>query len=152
VPLSIEAVGSQQSVYLWNRSFLPKLERKWIPDPGHYGLSDLYEPILGISPSLLTTWEDKPALVQGQLYGIFDPYLGKPREFQKWYERLVRWIRKSYRRNPTGLSGYVGPEAYEFFQNGGYFLPQYRPVRTQVWLDGIAKQHEMSALPSSPAS
>ena len=145
VPLPIDAIDSKQSVYFWNRGFLPDLERKWVPDPGYYGLSNLYAPILEFRPSILTTWEEKPALVQGRLYGIFDPDLGKPPEFEKWYERLVRWIRKTNRRNPTSVRGFVGPAAYQFFEEGGYLLPQYLPVRTQAWLDEIAKQHQRPA-------
>jgi hypothetical protein len=146
VPLPIDAIDKEQSIYFWNRSFLPNLERKWVPDPGFYGLSNLNEPILEFRPSsALVTWEEKRALVQGRLYGIFDPYLGKPPEFQKWYERLVRWIQKTYKKNPTSMSGYVGPAAYEFFEEGGYLLPQYLPVRTQAWLDEIAKQHQSPA-------
>jgi hypothetical protein len=125
VPLPMDAIDKEQSVY---------------------GASVLYEPILEFRPSsALVTWEEKPALVQGRLYGIFDPYLGKPPEFQKWYERLIGWIRKTYKKNPTSMSGYVGPAAYEFFEEGGYLLPQYLPVRTQAWLDEIAKQHQSPA-------
>jgi len=92
----------------------------------------------------MTNWEGKPALVQGRLYGIFDLYLGKPPEFEKWYETLVRWIRKNYRKSPTSMGGYLGPAAYEFYNEGGYLLPQFLPPRTEVWLAELDKQHSRS--------
>jgi hypothetical protein len=140
-PISIDAIDAKQDVYFWNRTFIPNLKRRWIPDPGCYRVRVLYDPVLEFSPSLLTTWEERPALVQGRLYGIFDPYLGKPPEFQKWYERLVRWIRRTYKKNPTDMDGYIGPAALDFFEKGGYLLPQHRPAKTQTWLDIIGKQH-----------
>jgi hypothetical protein len=99
---------------------------------------------LEFTPSLLTTWEDKPALVQGRLYGIFGSYLKKPLGFEKWYESLVRWIRKHYHRSPASLGGYVGPAALDFYNNGGYLLPQFVPPRTKEWLTEIGKQHSPS--------
>lgn len=140
-PLEKGDVGSHRKVYLWNRRFLPRLERKWIPGGRYYGVSVLRWPVLELIGSQLTTWEGKPALVQGRLYGIFDPHLEKPPEFEKWYERLVRWIRKNYRRNPTSMGGYLGPTANHLFEQGGYLLPQFLPPRTDIWLTEIGKQH-----------
>src|SRR5437588_5851279 len=74
--------GSEGKILcLWNSGLLPTLERKWIPDPGYYTVDVLKQPVLEFTSSLLTTWEAKPALVQGRLFGDFDPYLGKPSEF-----------------------------------------------------------------------
>lgn len=130
-------------VYLWNKSILPRLRRTWMPDCGFYSVSSLDLPILEFGPSLLTTWEERPALVQGRLYGIFDPYLEKPPEFEKWYNGLIRWIRTKYKKNPTSVGGYTGPEAYRFYEDGGFLLPTYRPARTQWWLEKIGKQHSV---------
>src|SRR6266550_3206213 len=112
--------GDSKTLCLWNRRLLPHLERKWIPDPGYYTVDVLKQPVLEFTSSLLTTWEAKPALVQGRLFGDFDPYLGKPSEFEKWYETLARWIRQNYEKNPASTGGYVGPAAYEFYNEGGY--------------------------------
>jgi hypothetical protein len=132
------------NVYLWNRRFLPCFKRKWIPGPRYYGVSVLDLPLLQLSASTLTIWGDEPALVQGRLYGVFDPDLERPPGFEKWYERIVRWIRKNYRKNPTTAGGYVGPNAYELFEKGGYLLPQFLPPRTDLWLAEIGKQHSES--------
>jgi hypothetical protein len=75
------------------------------------------------------------------LFGDFDPDLGKPPKFEKWYESLTRWIRKNYAKNPAGKDGYVGPAAYEFYKNGGYLLPNFLPPSTKEWLAEIGKQH-----------
>jgi len=140
-PLEERHVGAEKNVYLWNRRLLPHLRREWLPGPQYYGISELELPVLEFIGSILTIWEDKPALVQGRLYGVFDSYLDKPPEFQKWYDRLVQWIRKNYRRNTTSMGGYLGPDAYELFERGGYLLPQFLPPRTEVWLAEIGKQH-----------
>ena len=130
-----------QTLSFWNRGILGHLEREALPMPGRYRIDTLRTPTLEFTPSFASTWEARPALGQGRLYGIFDAHLGKPQAFQKWYESLVRWIRKNYRKNPTSMGGYVGPAAYEFYSKGGYLLPEFLPPRTEAWLDEIAKQH-----------
>jgi len=148
-PLEQRDFHAHKNVYLWNRRFLPRFELKWIPGPRYYGVDVLDLPLLQLSGSTLTTWEEKPALVQGRLYGIFDPDLEKPPEFKKWYESMVRWIRKNYQKNPRGTDGYVGPAAYDFYNKGGYLLPQFLPPRTEVWLSEIGKQHSQPGVHSA---
>jgi hypothetical protein len=136
-----------QILCLWHRGILPELSREFIPesDQGpYYTVDDFKLPVLEFVSSFQATWEGKPALGQGRLFGNFEPYLGKPPEFEKWYLMLARWIRQNYRRNPTGLGGYVGPAAYEFYEKGGYLLPNFLPPRTKEWLAEIGKQHSKS--------
>jgi hypothetical protein len=120
---------------------LPKLQREWVPEPGYYTVDGLRTPTLEFTPSFTATWEGKPGLGQGRLFGNFEPYLGKPADFEKWYETLVRWIRQNYQKSPASTGGYVGPEAYEFYKSGAYLLPNILPPRTQEWLAEIARQH-----------
>jgi hypothetical protein len=127
---------------LWNRRLLPRLRRKWMPNPGYFRADESSLPILEFTPSFTTTWEGQPALGQGRLYGVFED---KSPEFRKWFESLVRWIRKNYQRKTSGIDGYVGPAALRFFNEGGYLLPQFLPPRTKVWLAEIAKQHSEPA-------
>jgi len=134
-------LGENKTLSLWNCRLLPHLERKWISDPGYYRIDESKTPTLEFTPSFAATWEGSPALGQGRLYGVFD---AKPRAFEKWYETLVRWIRKNYKKSPTSMGGYVGPAAYEFYNKGGYFLPQFLPPKTEVWLAEIGKQHSSS--------
>lgn len=134
-------VGDKKMLCLWNRRLLPHLERKRVAEPGYYRVDGLHTPTLEFSSSFKATWEGKPALGQGRLFGDFDPYLEKPPDFEKWYEHLTRWIRKNYQKSPTSMGGYVGPAAHEFYSSGGYLLPQFLPPRTEVWLAEIGKQH-----------
>jgi hypothetical protein len=145
----VEDTGSVRNPMfcLWNRALLPHLQRKSIGDADRrcYTIDSLHLPVLEFDPCITTEWEGRPALVQGRLYGQFDPWLKKPPEFEKWYESLVRWIRKNYKKNPAGFGGYVGPAAYRFFLDGGYLLPNFRPPRTDVWLAEIGKQHQTAS-------
>ena len=140
-PVPDLSVGDKQTLCLWHRELLPRLKRRRIPDPGYYRIDGLNTPTLEFSSSFQAKWEGKPALGQGRLFGNFEPYLDKPPNFEKWYERLARWIRTNCRKNPTGMSGYVGPAAYEFYSQGGYLLPQFLPPRTEAWLAKIGNQH-----------
>jgi len=71
-------VGDKKTLCLWNRRLLRSLKRKWIPDLGYFRVDGLQTPTLEFSSSFKATWEGKPALGQGRLFGDFDPYLGKP--------------------------------------------------------------------------
>jgi hypothetical protein len=136
-PITEADFKSDKTVCLWNRQFLPHIERKWVPDPGYFRADTLRKPILEFMMSFTTTWEGKPALGQGRLFGDFDLSLGKPPEFEKWFESLARWIRKNYHKNPASFGGYIGPAAYGFCQNGGVLLPNFVPPRTEKWMAEI---------------
>jgi hypothetical protein len=142
-----EDVGADKTLCLWNRKLLPNLERKWVPEPGYYRVDTLHAPILEFTSSFTAKWEGKPALGQGRLFGNFEPHLGKPDDFAKWYESLVHWIRKHYRKNPASTGGYVGPAAYNFYEKGGVLLPNFLPPKTKEWLAEIGKQHARSKTP-----
>jgi hypothetical protein len=98
-----------RDLVLWSRRFAPTLKRRYIAsaNPPYYLADEQTEPILG------------------RIYGVFD---AKPPEFEKWYERIVRYIRKNWRKNPISwMGGYVGPAASEWFDSGGLLLPTYVP-------------------------
>lgn len=135
-------LNPHKTLCLWNRDYLSQVERKWIPEADSYRLDTLHNPILEFVQSFQTTWKRNAALGQGRLFGDFDAHLGKPADFQKWYERVGRWMRKNYRKSPAQWGGYVGPAAYEFFKDGGYFLPNFKPPQTKTWLAQMAKQHQ----------
>ena len=142
-----EDVGADKTLCLWNRKLLPSLERKWVPESGYYRVDTLHAPVLEFTSSFTAKWEGKPALGQGRLFGNFEPHLGKPDDFVKWYESLVHWIRKHYRKNPASTGGYVGPAAYNFYEKGGVLLPNFLPPKTKEWLAEIGKQHARSKTP-----
>lgn len=138
-PITNFEIGPNVTLCLWNRKVLSHVDRSWIPDPGYYRLDSLHMPLLEFMPSFSASWEGKAALGQGRLFGNFEPHLRKPDNFEEWYEILVRWIRRNYRRNPT-VRSYVGPAAYQFYEGGGYLLPSFVPPRTNEWVAEIAKQ------------
>jgi hypothetical protein len=150
-PAADLGVSPDKTLCLWNRKLLPHLERKWVPEPGYYRVDSLNTPTLEFTSSFTATWEGKPGLGQGRLFGNFEPYLGKPPDFEKWYETLVRWIRQNYQKSPASSGGYVGPAAYEFYKGGGYLLPNILPPRTKEWLAEIGKQHARSRTPLRPS-
>ena len=140
-PITDFDIGDDKILCLWNRQILPQLQRESVPQRDYFTVDGLKMPILEFTSSFTAKWEEKSALGQGRLFGNFEPHLGKPEEFQKWYETLVRWIRSNYQKNPRGTGGYVGPAAYEFYEKGGYLLPNFLPPRTKEWLAEIGKQH-----------
>jgi hypothetical protein len=126
---------------LWNKQLTATLQRKWIDSatPGYYRVDQLAFPVLEFSMSMLTDWQGKPALTQGRIYGQF---AGKPVEFERWFEQIVRYIRKHWRGNPVSLlGGYVGPAASDWFTSGGLLLPMFVPPITAEWLRVMKQQH-----------
>lgn len=130
----------RQYLCLWHRGLQPNMKREFVPESEegpYYRIDDFHLPVIEFSTSFRAVWDGRPALGQGRLYGTFE---NKTAEFRKWYEALVRWIRKNSRRSPV-FGGYVGPAAYEFYKSGGYLLPFFRPPKTKEWLREISKQH-----------
>ena len=133
--------NGHQALVLWNRRFVPTLKRRYISsaNPPYYLADEQTEAILEFSTSVLAEWQGLPALTQGRIYGVFD---SKAVEFEKWYERITRYIRKNWRKNPVSwMGGYVGPSASEWFDSGGLLLPTYVPPVTSEWLRILGKQH-----------
>jgi hypothetical protein len=140
-PLSVIPQDSHSSLILWHKRFAPCLQRKFIAsaETSYYRIDEDAEPVLQFSPSVLTEWQGRPALTQGRIYGIFD---GKQPEFQKWYERIARIVRRRWRKNPVPwLSGYLGPAASEWFDSGGLLLPFFVPPVTKEWIYCMDEQH-----------
>jgi len=142
-PRAVKNFGadSRRVLCLWNVRILRRLKRKWIANPGYYRIDCLHTPTLEFTPSFHASWEGKPAIGQGRLFGDFDPYLKKPKSFDRWYSSLVHWMRKNYEKSPAKFGGYVAPSAYKFYQSGHYLLPGVLPSRTEHWLSAIGAQH-----------
>lgn len=88
--------------------------------------------VLELSLSTLTTWENQPALTQGRIYGVFE---NKQPEFEKCYEKIIRYIRTHWRKNPAKwMGGYIGTAASEWFDRGGLLLPNYVPPSAAIGL------------------
>jgi hypothetical protein len=129
---------------LWNQALLGSLERKHVVVPGreYYGVDGI-SPTLEIVPSQPTDWNGRASLLQGRIYASFDtPVAG----YEKWYNSLARWIRKSFIKNPLPLGGYIGPAAYEWYKKGGLLLPMLSPPVTPQWLSWVEAQDQHRAI------
>jgi len=107
--------------------------------PPYYRIDEQTEPVFELSLSGITTWEGRPALTQGRIYAVFQD---KQREFEKLYERVVRYIRRHWRKNPASwMEGYVGSAASDWFDQGGFLLPNYIPPVRKEWIERLAEPH-----------
>lgn len=133
-PLESLPTDTNETLMLWNQELLPQLQRKYVSRETagpYYRVDEFAEPVLEFSGSILGEWCGRPSLTQGRIYGIFD---NKSQEFARWYEQILRHIRKAFVRNPAAaLSGYVGPAAYQWFLQGGLLLPGFLPPETDAW-------------------
>jgi hypothetical protein len=132
-PLESLPANTSETLILWNQELLPQLKRKHVSRESggaYYRVAESAEPVLEFMGSFLGEWCGRASLTQGRIYGIFD---NKSQEFLRWYEQIVRYIRKAFVRNPASLSGYVGPAAYDWFLRGGLLLPTFLPPETDEW-------------------
>jgi hypothetical protein len=132
---------SGQTLILWSERFAPNLQRGYVANasPPYYRIDEQTEPVYELGLSGLTTWEGRPALTQGRIYGVFQ---NKQRDFEKCYERVIRYIRRHWRSNPASwMGGYVGPAASDWFERGGLLLPNYVPPVRRDWIERLAEQH-----------
>ena len=130
-----------QTLVMWSDRLAPGLQRDYVADaqPPYYLLSEQSEAVLELWLSGLTTWQGRPALTQGRIYGVFE---NKPPELANLYERIARHIRRHWRKNPAvWMGGYVGPAASDWFDRGGLLLPHFAPPDRGDWIQRIAEQH-----------
>jgi hypothetical protein len=144
VPVA-DPLTESQVMTLWNQTLLGSLDRKLVNRPGgddYYRVDDSL-PTLELSPSRLVEWNGQSGLLQGRVYGFFDRSLP---EYEEWYESLSHWIRNNFKKSPLKLlGGYIGPEAFRWFQNGGILLPMFEPPPTSEWLSFVEKQHAVGS-------
>ncbi len=126
---------------LWNQAILPSLRRM---ATGNQFSIDFSAQIIEFSYSspALEPWNGQPALIQGRIWASFE---NENKAFERWYNAVVRWIRKNFIRDlALGFDrDSIGPAAYEWFKNGGLLLPQFRPPITDEWLawTDVQNQH-----------
>jgi len=141
VDLASDRITEREWLCLWNMKLLPTLSRDYIPESnvGPYYRIDSSLPILEFSVPSPNVWDGKPALTQGRLYAY--AYQDHP-ALRTWYEALAQWLRKTFKKNPIHwMSGYVGPSAHRWFQNGGLLLPYLPPPVNPEWRERIHAQH-----------
>jgi hypothetical protein len=94
------------------------------------------------------SWNGQRALMAGRLWASFDD---GNLELERWYNAVVRWIRKRFLRNPIPLlEGYIGPAAFAWYQKGGFLLPAFRPPLTPEWLAWAEAQNQHRELFKTP--
>jgi hypothetical protein len=128
---------------LWNQAILPNLKRS---ETGKYFNIDFSAPVIEFSyePPALEPWNGQAALLQGRIWASFD---SDDQAFARWYNAVVRWIRKNFVRD-EGVGhdrDSIGPAAYEWFKAGGLLLPSFRPPVTEAWLAWASVQNQHRA-------
>jgi hypothetical protein len=129
-----------QPLCLWNHDILPTLQREYVTISARpYYRVDTSLPVIEFLVPHESEWDGVPALTQGRIWASFDI---QSEPLRKWFDSLVRWIRKTFVKNPVHWqSGYVGRHAYEWHRNGGLLLPTYRPPTTDEWKERLLSQH-----------
>lgn len=122
-------------LYFWKKSLLfeeddiskLKLEkfspnyREFADENGNfYSIDETNAPVIEFDPGFIN-----PAgiLIQGRIWANFlrletTCLVAKSDEFKNWYEESAKWIRKNFKKI-KGFDGYFGPDAYQWFINGG---------------------------------
>jgi len=77
---------------LWNQAILPALTRKMT---GKYFNIDFSAPVIEFTyeSPVPESWNGQPALTQGRIWASFET---ENKAFGKWYNSVVRWIRKNF--------------------------------------------------------
>jgi len=130
--------ATEHIMTLWNRDLQPALQRSQIRlnDGGEWFHIDSRHQVIELSNYAQTTWNGRPGLVQGRIYGM--DFSDRP-AYAKWFDSVQRWVRKNFHKAPRDI-GFVGPEAWRFFEAGGILLPGFSPPVTPAWLEEIARQ------------
>ena len=125
---------------LWNQAIQPELTRE---ATGKYFNVAFSAPVIEFTyeSPVLESWNGQPALTQGRIWASFET---KNKAFEKWYNAVVRWIRKNFVRDlAVGHDrDSIGPAAYEWFKAGGLLLPNFRPPLTEAWLAWASVQNQ----------
>jgi hypothetical protein len=132
---------SGKTLVLWSERLAPKLHCDYVAkaQPPFYFVNEQTEAVLQLSLSALTMWNGRPALTQGRIYGVFE---NKQRDFEKCYERIARYVKRRWRRNPAEwMGGHIGPAAGDCFDGGGLLLPNYIPPISSDWIQRLTEQH-----------
>jgi hypothetical protein len=134
---------------MWNQALLPTIDRKEFireSSRGAYYYVDNALPVVELSyPSPVPqSWNGRAALTQGRIWASFER---EKREFETWFNSVVRWIRKNFVKNPIPhLGGYLGPAAYDWYKAGGVLLPALPPPITAQWLSWVEAQDQHRAV------
>lgn len=107
------------ALILWNKDCSPKPTLKSIEKQNYYGTEGYESEIIefsrsGIIEGQLTRGRIWAQFRHWRLHDIPPSLANKSVEFEKWYERLARWVKKHSVRNSSGE--YVFPDAATFLE------------------------------------
>jgi hypothetical protein len=129
----------------WNQSILTELVRQPAQRQesvmNHYSI-DGSLPVIELSypTTEQKKWNGRNSQTQGRIWA---PFHKDNKKFNLWVAAISRWVRKNFRKNPVPLlSGYIGPEAFEWYLQGGLLLPMIRPPVTSQWVSWADAQDQ----------
>ena len=108
-------------VWLWDMDNSPPPQMCYVPEQGYFVVDMFRSEVIEFTRSRT----DQGRLVRGRIWAElvgWDPDSGgkpfrKGKSFQRWFERLARWIRRHSIRDQVG--DYLLPGAAEFARKGG---------------------------------
>ena len=104
---------------IWNKAICERLTLKqYAPNVFAADIGN-NDPLIGFERSFFRV----PILVAGQLSAemysldaVRKQLVYKGKEFEQWYNKLARWIRRHYEREKLGM--YIGPSAHQAYERG----------------------------------
>jgi hypothetical protein len=108
-------------VYLWDKTNSPPPKIDYVPEQKHYVVDFFESEVIQFSRSYL----DKNRLVRGRIWaemtkwqsGDTSTFTKKSDSFEKWFNKLSKWIKKKSKRNDFG--DYLLTGAAEFILENG---------------------------------
>jgi hypothetical protein len=127
------------NLWLVNMDISHKVVTKFIPEQGYFLVDESASDVLEFSRSLPFDDRLNRGRIWAEFYSHFDDNTGqlvkKDQELGKWFERLVRWIRKNFRKEDSLI--YIGPCAQELLDSIDFV-----PEQGWSWLRLIPKKDE----------
>jgi len=112
------------SLYLLNLDISHKVVTEFIPEQNHYYIDHYASDVVEFSRSALIEDRFARGRVYAEFYSHFDEntrqWVKKDQELIKWFERLVRWVRKNFRKEDWLI--YTGPGAQKLLDSGNFIM------------------------------
>ena len=108
-------------LWLWNRDVSPEPRLEYVEKQKHWYVDHFVSEVIEFS----RCYRHQRRLGRGRIYAKMtgwdsnepDKMFRKSEAFEKWYEKLARWIRRKGERDKNGV--YVLPGARQFAEQGG---------------------------------
>jgi hypothetical protein len=128
-----EPIRHKTALCIWNKRICGKVTMVQ-HSPESFAVRGINEELIEFSRCFL----HGRTMVAGRLYA--DMYsldeagmqlIRKGKEYEKWYEKLARWIRRHYTRDPK-YGNNIGPRAREAYERGSIELAEYLTPRGPI--------------------